>query len=242
MQKKGWGHEFIPVFPLFQILLQARNPGASRWTQARLQVWTQCKRMEGVREVTVLKSSSFYCWRFSLIFFYHCADFVVSQEPFIWMLFIFSFQFSTLLWDCPKMFCSSHLCYCSLTVWKIFFVAFCLRFEWRTFKDGQVLMWTSFNQILLKLGNVPGTFQRIIHVFSVLNVCYLYWERMEWWLISEGKKNLNKTFYAETQDSSAICDNIKMLFLDSWFLTEFSQALESSRFFLFSYLFHPGAM
>lgn len=42
------GHELIPVFPLFQILLQARNLGASRWTQTRLQVWTERKRMEGV--------------------------------------------------------------------------------------------------------------------------------------------------------------------------------------------------
>lgn len=55
------------------------------------------------------------------------------------------------------------------------------------------------------------------------------------------KKNENKTFYAETQDSTAICDNTTMLFLGSWFLTEFSLALvlESS---LFSYLFYPGAM
>lgn len=85
-----WGHKFIPVFPLFQILLQARNPGASRWTQTRLQVWTQCKRMEGVREVTVLKSSSFYCWWFSMHLIFFTNDvFVVSQEPFIWMFFLF---------------------------------------------------------------------------------------------------------------------------------------------------------
>lgn len=48
------------------------------------------------------------------------------------------------------------------------------------------------------------------------------------------EKNENKTFYAKTQDSSAICDNIKMLFLGLWFLTEFSLALvlESSCYFI----------
>lgn len=39
--------------PLLQILLQKRNPRASRRTQTRLQVWKERARMEGVREVTV---------------------------------------------------------------------------------------------------------------------------------------------------------------------------------------------
>lgn len=44
---------FSFIFPLLQILLQTRNPRTSRWTPTRLQVWKECKRMEGVREMTV---------------------------------------------------------------------------------------------------------------------------------------------------------------------------------------------
>lgn len=58
---------------LFQILLQKRDPGASGRTQTCLQVWKECKRMEGVRHVNILFIFSFlWClmqiWCYIVVF------------------------------------------------------------------------------------------------------------------------------------------------------------------------------